>query len=460
MRDVEPEAVVEGLRRVFRRGVTRPVGWRIAQLEALSRMLVERRDELEDAVLQDLGKAPGETRTTEIALLQLELRHIRRNLYRWLRPRPAAVPLPVQPGRAATVFEPLGVALVIGTWNYPLLLTLSPVAGALAAGDAVVLKPSELAPATSALLAELLPRVLDARAVAVVEGGVDETTGLLEQRFDVILCTGSARVGRVVLEAAAKHLTPVVLELGGKCPAYVDASADLDVVADRIAWGKFMNAGQTCVAPDHVLAGPGVTAALVPRLEAAARRMYGGDPLANEAYCRIVNERQFDRLVPLLTDGAVAFGGRHDRGSRRIEPTVLTGVRDDAEVMQQEVFGPILPILEVAGEAAAIERVAAGPKPLSAYVFSGARDLRRAWTEGTSSGSLVFGVPLLQLAVPTAPFGGVGESGTGSYHGRRSLVAFSHEKTVFAKPTRPDTVRLLAPPFTRAKQAVIDRIAR
>ncbi len=459
MSDGEPGAVVGELRSVFRRGVTRPVGWRLAQLEAVSAMLVERRDALEEAVRQDLGKAPMETRVTEIALLQLEVRHLLRNLRRWLRPVPSLVPLPVQPATAATVLEPLGVALVIGTWNYPLLLTLSPLLGAIAAGDAAVLKPSELAPATSRLLAELLPRTLDARAFRVVEGGAEETTALLRERWDVIFYTGGGRVARIIAAAAAEHLTPVVLELGGKSPVYVDATADLDVAADRIAWGKFVNAGQTCVAPDHLLAPPGVAERLVPKIEAAVRRMYGGDPVRNEAYCRIVNERQFDRLEPLLADGETAFGGRADRGALRIEPTVLTGVTDDDAVMQQEVFGPILPVVEVADEDAAIERVAAGAKPLSLYVFT-RREARRRWIEGTSSGAVCFDVPLLQLAVPGIPFGGVGDSGTGAYHGRRSVVAFSHEKAVLSKPPRPDTVRLLAPPFTALKRSILDRVSR
>lgn len=423
-------------------------------------MLVEHRGALEAALHADLGKSPMESAVTEIALLQQEVKHVLRHLRRWLRPVPALVPLPAQPGTASTVLEPLGVALIIAPWNYPLLLAVSPLVGALAAGDAAVVKPSELAPATSRLLADLLPRTLDARAVAVIEGGVEETTALLEERFDVIFYTGSTRVGRIVMTAAAKHLTPVVLELGGKCPVYVDGSADLDVAADRIAWGKFLNAGQTCVAPDHVLAPPGVAERLVPRIETAVRRMYGGDPARNEAYCRIVSEQHFDRLTPLLEDGRIAFGGRADRATLRIEPTVLTGVTDADPVMQQEIFGPILPVVEVADEDAAIERVADGAKPLGLYVFTGGQRSRRAWLERTSSGAVGFDIPLLQLAVHGIPFGGVGESGTGSYHGRRSVVAFSHEKAVFTKPPRPDTVRLLAPPFSAAKRALIDRFAR
>ena len=450
----DPDQVVARLRRAHRRGLTKPLAWRLEQLDGIAQLLLEQREALSAALKQDLGKSADESLVTEIGLLQREVAHIGGNLRRWLRPVRAAVPLPAQPGTAATVLEPLGVALIIAPWNYPLLLAVSPLIGALAAGDAAVVKPSELAPATSRVLADLLPRYVDARAVAVVQGDADATSALLDQRFDVIFYTGGERVGRIVMTAAAKYLTPVVLELGGKCPVYVDASADLDVAADRIAWGKFMNAGQTCVAPDHVLTDARTARLLVPKIEHAARRMYGGDPLRNDAYCRIVSEQHFERLTPLLGDGEVAFGGRTDRPSLRIEPTVLTGVRDDSAVMQQEVFGPILPIVEVDDEAAAIERVADGEKPLSLYVFS-RRSSRAAWTTGTSSGSIGFGIPLLHLGVEGLPFGGVGRSGMGAYHGRRSLAAFSHEKALFAKPSRPDTVRLLSPPFTDLKRRVL-----
>ncbi|MFD1721159.1 aldehyde dehydrogenase family protein [Amnibacterium endophyticum] len=448
--------VVDRLRATHRRGVTKPLAWRHAQLDALAALLLEQRDTLYAALKADLGKSADESLVTEVGLLQREVAHTRRRLRGWLRPSPAVVPLPVQPGTAATVLEPLGVTLIIAPWNYPLLLALSPLIGAIAAGDAAVVKPSELAPATSRTIADLLPRYLDARAFAVVQGDAETTSALLEQRFDLVFYTGGEHVARIVMRAAAEHLTPVVLELGGKCPVYVDESADLDVAADRIAWGKWMNAGQTCVAPDHVLATRRTAEALAPRLAAAARRMFGDDPLRNDAYCRIVSERHFDRLHGLLDPAKTASGGGADRPALRIEPTVLTRVGDADPVMQQEVFGPILPIVEVASEREAIERVADGPKPLALYVFT-RRSSRRAWTTGTSSGSIGFGVPLLQLAVPGIPFGGVGASGMGAYHGRRSLTAFSHEKALLTKPTRPDTVRLLSPPFTELKRRVLAR---
>jgi aldehyde dehydrogenase (NAD+) len=461
MRNGEAAAdVVARLRRAHERGTTRPLAWRLGQLQALEQLLLEEGHRFEEALRADLGKAPAESQVTEIGVLLQELRHTRRSLRRWLLPRPASVPAQLQPAAAWTVLEPLGVALVIAPWNYPLLLALSPAIGALAAGDALVVKPSEIAPATSALLAELLPRALDARLVAVVEGGPDETTELLAQRFDTIFYTGNGRVGRIVLEAAAKHLTPVTLELGGKSPAWVDPSADLDVAADRLAWGKFVNAGQTCVAPDYVLATPQVAADLVPRLDRAVRRLYGEEPLRNPDYGRIVDERHFARLSALLGDGRVAVGGGTDPAALKIEPTVLAGVDGDAPVMREEIFGPILPIVEVPDEAAALRFVTARDKPLAAYVFSRDAGVRRRWAARTSSGALGYDAPVLHLAVPGIPFGGVGASGSGAYHGRRSLMAFSHEKAVFAKPGRPETLGLITPPYTAARERVIRRLLR
>lgn len=457
---MDAQAVVARLRRTYDAGVTRPVAWRLAQLEALSDMLQRDGTRFERALLADLGKAPAESVATEIGFLATEVAHVLKRLRQWLRPTDEHVPWQLQPASARTVLEPLGVALVIAPWNYPLMLALSPVIGALGAGNAVVLKPSELAPATAALLAELLPATLDPRAVAVVQGGVEETTALLEQRFDTIFYTGNGRVGRIVMAAAARHLTPVTLELGGKSPVYVDASADLAVAARRIAWGKFLNAGQTCVAPDHLLAHAAIADELVDRIGHAVTDMYGCDPLRNADLARIVSPAQFDRLAGMMSDGRVVVGGQRDRDALKIAPTVLTGVADDAPSMQQEVFGPVLPVIEVAGEAEAIDRVNAADKPLALYVFTADEASRRRWMRSTSSGALAFDVPVAHLIVPGIPFGGVGASGMGSYHGRRSITAFSHEKAVFAKRTRPDTLRLFMPPYTAGRERLIRRLFR
>lgn len=316
----------------------------------------------------------------------------------------------------------------------PLQLALAPLVGALAAGNTAVVKPSELAPATSAAIAELLPRYLGPGTVAVVEGAVPETTALLEQRFDHIFYTGNGAVGRVVMTAAAKHLTPVTLELGGKSPVVVEPGVDLAATAQRIVRGKFLNAGQTCVAPDYVLAIGDAAAELPAQLATAVHAAYGDDPAADPEYGRIVNERHFDRLTALLGSGRVVTGGDHDRAARYLAPTVLADVEVDAPVMREEIFGPILPIVAVPDLDAAIAFVNGRDKPLALYAFTESADTKRRLTAETSSGALAFGLPVSHLAVPELPFGGVGESGMGRYHGEYSIDTFSHTKAILDKP--------------------------
>ncbi|MFF8097685.1 aldehyde dehydrogenase family protein [Streptomyces sp. NPDC016675] len=430
-----PAEVVARLRATFRTGRTKPVAWRTAQLRRLRALLTEQGPELEAALHADLGKSAAEAQRTEIGFTVREIDHTLDHLTDWLRPEPAPVPAHLGADATAwTQYDPLGVVLVIAPWNYPVQLLLAPVAGALAAGNAVVAKPSELAPATSAVLARLLPEYLDAEAVAVVEGGVPETTALLAERFDHIFYTGNGTVGRIVMRAAAEHLTPVTLELGGKSPAFVDRDADLDVVAARLAGGKFLNAGQTCVAPDYVLTDPETAAALEPALVRAVEALYGADPAGSAEYARIVNERHFDRLAGLLDSGRVVVGGDSERARKYIAPTVLADVAPDAPVMREEIFGPILPIVTVSGVDEAIAFVNDRDKPLALYVFSASDGTRERFAAETSSGGLGHGLPLAHLTVSDLPFGGVGESGMGSYHGRWSIETFSHRKAVLKKP--------------------------
>ncbi|MGD8196174.1 aldehyde dehydrogenase family protein [Herbiconiux sp. P18] len=447
--------VVPVLRSGFDSGITRSLAWRTDQLRALKRLIVEHSAELEDALFLDLGKNPTEAVLTELNVVTAEIDHTLAHLRRWLRPRRVGVPLGLAPASASTMLEPLGVVLVIAPWNYPVQLLLAPVVGALAAGNAVLMKPSELAPATSALVARLVPQYLDDRAVAVVEGGVDVTTGLLEERFDHIFYTGNGTVGRIVMTAAAKHLTPVTLELGGKSPVYLDDTVDLAAAARRIAWGKFMNAGQTCVAPDYLLATPEVAAALTPHLVDAIAELYDGDPRSSSSYGRIVNDKQYGRLKGLLGSGRVVVGGRSDDRTRYLAPTVLADVPRDSPVMQQEIFGPILPVVTVSGLDDAIAFIRAGEKPLALYAFTSSKSAAKRILTETSSGAVGFGVPVAHLTVAGLPFGGVGESGMGSYHGRRSIETFSHEKAVLAKPLAPDTLKLVYPPFTARKDGFI-----
>ncbi|MFJ9473427.1 aldehyde dehydrogenase family protein [Streptomyces mirabilis] len=451
------EAVAR-LRATFDTGRTKPVAWRKQQLQALRRLLTEQQDVFAQALQTDLGKSATESHMMEIGFLVREIDHTLRHLDRWLCPKRVAVPLSLVPAHAWTVREPLGVVLVISPWNYPVNLALAPVIGALAAGNSVVLKPSEVAPATSAVLAHWLPRVLDPQAVAVVEGGVEETTALLVQRFDHIFYTGNGTVGRIVMTAAARHLTPVTLELGGKSPAVVEPGADLATAARRIAWGKFMNAGQTCVAPDYVLAIGDAGAEIEAHLGDAIREMYGTDPARSNDYGNIINERHFDRLAGLLKDGRTVVGGDHDRDARYIAPTVLADVDPDSAVMRDEIFGPILPIVRVPDLDAAIAFITGRDKPLALYAFTASKRSKRRLTAETSSGGLAFGVPTAQLGVAGLPFGGVGESGMGRYHGSYSLDTFSHIKSVLDKPLQLDTLRVAYPPYTRGKDRILRRI--
>ncbi|MGA7203020.1 MAG: aldehyde dehydrogenase family protein [Specibacter sp.] len=454
---------VQSARQLFTTGVTRPLDWRLRQLRQLNQMLLDHEDDFTAALAADLGKHPTEAWLTEIGFLTAEIAHTVKHLAGWLAPRKATVPLALQPAKATTVLEPLGVVLVIAPWNYPIQLLLAPVIGALAAGNTVVAKPSEMAPASSAALAKWVPDYL-AGAVSIVEGGVPETTALLEQRFDHIFYTGNGRVGRIVMTAAAMHLTPVTLELGGKSPVYIDETVNMHAAAARIVWGKFMNAGQTCVAPDYVLGTDTALARLADELPEAIRALYGDDPAHSLAYGRMINDGAFSRVAGLLavdlqedTGSALISGGSTDAATRYIEPTVVH-VDAESALMEAEIFGPVLPLVTVDSAAAAIDFINAHDKPLSLYVFSEDHGVREAFTSQTSSGALNFGVPVAHLTIPGLPFGGVGASGMGSYHGLHSIEAFSHHKAILDKPLSPDTLSLIYPPFGAVTRQVIKRL--
>jgi aldehyde dehydrogenase (NAD+) len=452
-------ALVAHLRATFASHRTRPLDWRRQQLRGLQRLLSEREPELLAALHQDLGKPAIEGWLTELGHVRAEIDHILEHLDRWAAPDRVPVRALLRPARARIVPEPLGVVLVIAPWNYPVHLLLLPMAYALAAGNTVIGKPSEVAAATSAALARWLPRYVDSDAVVLVEGDAPVVTSLLEQRFDHIFYTGNGRVGRIVMAAAARHLTPVTLELGGKSPVLVDRSANIDVAARRVAWGKWLNAGQTCVAPDYVLVDRQVEGPFVDALARHARAFYGEDPQGSDDYARIVNDRHFDRLCGLIDGrqgGRVAFGGQRDRDSRYLAPTVLTGVSWEDPVMGEEVFGPVLPILAVDGLDDAIATVNAHDKPLALYVFAEDRAASDRVVAETSSGGVCVNATLLHLAVPTLPFGGVGESGMGAYHGATGFYTFSHRKAVLTRPTSIDPP-ITYPPYTRLKQWFLRR---
>ena len=442
----------------FESGRTRPFEWRVSQLRRLGALLVERETELLDALAADLGKPAIEGYVTEVAFTRAEIDFALANLDTWVKPEKVTVPLTQQPAKAQIVREPLGSVLVIGPWNYPLQLVLAPLVAAIAAGNAAVIKPSELAPASSHVLARLIPEYLDPECIAVVEGGIPETTALLAERWDHIFYTGNGTVGRVVMEAAAKHLTPVTLELGGKSPAIVDRHANLGVAAKRIAWGKFINTGQTCVAPDYVLVDRTVEQPFLDLLASTVRAFYGDDPRSNPDYGRIINDRHFARLRGLLdTGGTIVVGGDTDATDRYVAPTVLTDVDTGAAIMEEEIFGPLLPVIPVDDVDDAIDFVNAREKPLALYVFSEAETVAERVIEETSAGGVAVNATVLHLAVPGLPFGGVGASGTGAYHGRAGFETFSHRKSVLNRPTRLD-VPVMYPPYKGWKQKLLHRL--
>jgi aldehyde dehydrogenase (NAD+) len=440
-----------------RGGRTRPGSWRRAQLEALKALLKKEESRIFEALWADLRKPRLEAYLTEVGFVIGEIDDALEHLERWMRPERKHTSLLAQPGRSWTIHDPLGVVLVIGAWNYPINLLLAPLVGALAGGNAAVLKPSEIAAHTSALMADLVPRYLDSEAVSVVEGGADETQALLDERFDLIFFTGGSHVGQIVLEKAAKHLTPVVLELGGKSPCLVDRDASLEVAARRIAWGRFSNAGQTCVAPDYVLVHEAVELELLAHLRAAVNAFYGDDPRVSPDYCRIVNDRNFERLSKLLRDGEVVCGGKAEAKERYIAPTILRRVSPEAPVMQDEIFGPILPVLTVSNMDAAIEFVTDRPKPLALYLFSNNEATQHKVVDRTSSGNACINDVIMHMVVPELPFGGVGDSGMGRYHGQWSFETFTHRKGVLSRMTHLDfPVRY--PPYTDGHLALMKLI--
>lgn len=455
-------ADVAALRDSFAAGTTRPIEARIAQLDALAAGLRAERPRLLKALELDLGKSRTESLITELGVVTQEIAHVRKNLRVWLRPERFGPGLLLAPSSGQIRREPLGTTLIISPWNYPVNLALSPLIGAIAGGNTAILKPSEVAPATSAALACLVRTHLDPAGVRVVEGAVEETALLLEQRFDLIFYTGNGAVGRIVARAAAEHLTPTVLELGGKSPVFVDEGMDLAATARRIVWGKFTNAGQTCVAPDYLIATQATIDRLVPHLRQATIALYGRDPRRSRDYGRMVNQKHFDRVLALIDDDKAVLGGTTgaDRDARYLPPTIMTGVDWDDPVMGEEIFGPVLPLLEVSGPDEAIARINGDEKPLTAYAFSPRPEIEERFAEETSSGSLALGLTLAHLGSQTMPFGGVGESGTGAYHGRASLQVFTHAKPVVKKPLRPDTLRLVTPPYRGAKRALLGRMFR
>ena len=435
-------------RNYVRSGATRRAEWRERQLIALRTMMRDRAEAFYAALWTDLRRNRVDADWTDVKYVTSEADHALARLRKWMKPRPIRTPLVMAPSRAEVRFDPLGVGLIIGTWNYPVMLTLSPLIAAISGGNAAVIKPSEVAPATSDVIARFLPEYLDREAFSVVLGAVPETTALLECRWDHIFFTGGTSVARIVMSAAARHLTPVVLELGGKSPTIVHSSANLRVAARRIAQGRWGNAGQTCTAPDYVLVFKDVAKPFLEQLEAAVSEFYGGEAQKSPDYGRIVSGHHFDRLVGLLEGETAYFGGQSDRADRYIAPTVLVDVSPDAPVMSEEIFGPILPVLEAGGVQEVIDFINARPSPLGLYVFAEDQSVVNQILDSTTSGAAAVNECTVHPIIHDFPFGGVGNSGMGKYHGDWGFHAYTNARGVLRRSARLDpSVRY--PPYDR-----------
>jgi aldehyde dehydrogenase (NAD+) len=408
------------------------------ELRRLRAAIARREADLMDALRADLGKAPLDAYTSEIGYVLSDVDHALRNVRAWARPRWRPVPPIAWPGRGAVHPEPFGTALVIGPWNYPFQLLFSPLVSAIAAGNCVCVKPSEYAPHTSRAIASLVNAEFAPELLSVVEGGAEAAEALLAERFDFIFFTGSPRVGRLVMAAAARHLTPVALELGGKCPCLVCEDAKVELAARRILWGKCLNAGQTCVAPDHVLVHESVRERFLDALQAAHDRFFPAGPRTSERYGRIVNLAHFDRLAKYLDDGPILFGGERDREERFLAPTVMLEPSRDAAVMREEIFGPVLPVLAFRDLEVELDRLRRLPRPLALYLFSESRARQDRVLAATASGGVCMNDTISQILARELPFGGIGESGMGSCHGRAGFDCFTHERAVLRRGTRVD----------------------
>ena len=447
-------------RQFFATGKTLDVSFRLRQLDMLEKWMDLHEKDILHALYTDLHKGAFEAYETEILLVKEELKTMRKHLPQWQRPKHVTAPLMHFPSKCRIYRDPYGLSLIMSPWNYPFLLSIDPLLSAIAGGNCAVLKPSAYAPATSALLHQLVSDLYDPEYIAVVEGGRAENQSLLAQKFDVIFFTGSPAVGKVVMKAAAEHLTPVTLELGGKSPCIVDDTADLDLAAKRIAWGKFINAGQTCVAPDYILCSSKTAPKLAKALECAIRSLYGADPLASPDLCRIVNEKHFDRLLHLMEYREVACGGKHRREDLLIEPTVLQNVSRQDPVMQEEIFGPILPIVPFDGDFdALLQDIEAQPRPLAAYLFTRDKGHEEKFLRRLRFGGGCVNDVVCHLATSKMPFGGVGESGMGSYHGRRGFETFTHEKSILKKSGKID-VKVRYAPYKDKKINLLKRFCQ
>jgi aldehyde dehydrogenase (NAD+)/aldehyde dehydrogenase (NAD(P)+) len=423
------QALIQKQRIFFQTGKTKEVAFRLEQLKILKQLVLDNESAILQAIYKDLHKPEFEAYATEIGVIK-EINYAIKHIKTWTKPKKAQVPADFFSYSARIYPEPLGIILFIGPWNYPFQLILSPLVGAIAAGNCAIIKPSELAPHTSNLLADLISKYFPPEYIAIVEGGIETSQQLLQEKFDHIFFTGGTAIGKVIMEAAAKHLTPVTLELGGKSPCIVDTDINLEHTARRIVWGKFINAGQTCIAPDYLLVNQKIKPDLIAALQKTITEFYGENPANSPDFARIINQKHFTRLSRLLHNGEIIIGGDINPEERYIAPTIIDHVSLTDPVMQEEIFGPILPVMEYTDITEAIALINSQPKPLALYLFSQNKNLQQRILQETSSGGVCLNDTIMQVGVSSLPFGGVGDSGMGSYHGKASFDTFSHYKSV------------------------------
>ena len=448
------QALVTAQRAYFKTGATLPLSARRGALQRLRAAMKAHETDITAALKADLNKSPAESYMCEVGLTLSELTFVERRLARWMKDRPHLTPLAQFPARSFTVSEPYGVVLIMSPWNYPFLLTMEPLIGAIAAGNCCVVKPSAYSPASSAVIREIVAECFPPEYAAVVEGGREENQALLDQKFDYIFFTGGAAVGREVMAKAAVHLTPVTLELGGKSPCIVDKTARLELAAKRLVFGKLLNCGQTCVAPDYLLIDRRVKDRFLAYVKRWVTVLYAKNPLDNEGYVRMVNQKHFRRVMGLIDPDKVVFGGKGDPDTLKIQPTILDRVSPDDPVMLEEIFGPVLPVLTFDRVEEALNFVNDRPRPLALYLFSQDKSTQQLFLRQACFGGGCINDTMIHLATSRMGFGGVGDSGMGSYHGKASFDTFSHRKSIVKKSTLID-LPIRYTPYTPAKEALL-----
>lgn len=455
--------IVQQARNAFDSGKTKPYEFRMKQLQQLMNLYINHGNELASALAADLRKSKQEAYLLEIEFLINDLKNMIFNLKDWMKPDKPSKSFANMLDGVLILKDPRGVVLVMGAWNYPIQLSLLPMHGAIAAGNCVILKPSEVAPASAKIMGELIPKYLDQDCYHVVQGGIPETTQLLKQKFDYIFYTGSTNVGKIVRAAANEHLTPVTLELGGKSPVYIDGTVNMGITVRRVLWGKCINAGQTCIAPDYILCSREVQDKFINEAKQVLNEWYGQNPQQSPDLCRIVTEKHYKRLCDLIDSGRVAVGGQRDPSEKFIAPTILVDVKPGDAVMKEEIFGPILPIVNVDNAYDAITFINNRELPLTFYIFTSDKRVQELFLQQTRTGSVCINDTVMHYGVETLPFGGVGQSGMGAYHGKYTFDTFTHNKSCLVKDFNPLLESLASsryPPYSDRKMNFIAMLMR